>query len=41
MYMSVIPWLVFLVPLAGAVLIAASCFFFGMLIAVVTQRSLW
>ena len=25
----------------AAVLIAASCFFFGMLIAVVTQRSLW
>ena len=24
-----------------AVLIAASCFFFGMLIAVITQRSLW
>ena len=25
----------------AAVLISASCFFFGMLIAVVTQRALW
>ena len=30
-----------LTGILAAVLIAASCFFFGLLIAVITQRSLW